>query len=133
MGNIFGGRSAAWSNGFLRDFIRSLSGPPKVGIVLDIHSGLGEPGSLEIFTEERRTKFERMKDWFDNARVTTLGDPASLGYTITGSLYQAFTKPDTDGPWHCAALEFGTRPITDVLLALQADNWLHCFANGQHE
>jgi hypothetical protein len=132
-GIIFGGRGATWSNEFVRDFLRTLPTFPEMGILLDIHTGLGEAGALEIFTEEREGKFERMKRWFHAQKVTTLGDFNSLGYTITGSLYQAFTKADTDSPWHCTALEFGTRPIMDVLLALQADNWLYCFANRKNQ
>lgn len=131
-GNIFGGRTATWSNRFLRDFIHSLPRPLEAGIVLDIHTGLGEAGELEMFTEERLGKFNRIKDWFKNRKVTTLGDRESLGYVITGSLYRAFTEPDTEGPWHCVAMEFGTQSLVQVLLALQADNWLHCFASGQH-
>jgi predicted deacylase len=131
-GNIFGGRAATWSNRLLRDFIRSLPSPLEAGIVLDIHTGLGEAGELEMFTEERLDKFSRIKDWFKSRKVTTLGDHQSLGYVITGSLYRAFTEPNTAGPWYCVAMEFGTQPLMQVLLALQADNWLHCFASGQH-
>jgi hypothetical protein len=95
-------------------------------------TGLGQPGELEIFTEESSHKFNRLKDWFSGHRVTTLGDRESLGYTITGSLYRAFTDANTQSPWHCVAMEFGTQQLIQVLLALQADNWLHCFAGGKH-
>jgi Protein of unknown function (DUF2817) len=131
-GNIFGGRAATWSNRLLRDFIRSLPNPLEAGIVLDIHTGLGEAGELEMFTEESLFKFNRIKDWFKSRKVTTLGDRESLGYVITGSLYRAFTEPNTGGPWHCVAMEFGSQSLVQVLLALQADNWLHAFAPGQH-
>jgi hypothetical protein len=47
-------------------------------------------------------------------------------------LYQAFTKANTNTPGRCAALEFGTLPIDQVLPAMQGDNWLHCFASRQH-
>jgi predicted deacylase len=127
-GIIFGGRAATWSNRLLRHFISSLSSALDAGVVIDIHTGLGEPGELEICTEERFSKFNRMKDWFGTRKLTTLGDPTSLGYVITGSLYRAFTEANTESPWHCAAMEFGTQPLIQVLLALQADNWLHCFA-----
>jgi hypothetical protein len=126
-GIIFGGKAPTWSNIFLREFIHSLPAVT-IGVVLDIHTGLGEVGQLEVFTEETGDKFRRLSDWLRKAKVTTLGDPRSLGYRIMGSLYQAFTRADANTPWHCAALEFGTQPLVQVLLALQADNWLHCFA-----
>ena len=100
--------------------------------MLDLHTGLGEAGQLEIFTEETLNKFQTITKWFEGRKVTTLGDRHSLGYKISGSLYQAFTAIDTDSPWFCAALDFGTQSLMNVLLALQADNWLHCFADGKH-
>jgi hypothetical protein len=132
-GIIFGGARASWSNVFFKNFIRSLPTSTEVGVVLDIHTGLGEAGGLEIFTEESGSKFKTMEEWFNSSKLTTVGNPESLGYTISGSLYQGLTSANTDSPWYCAALEFGTRPITDVLLALQADNWLHCFANEHNQ
>jgi hypothetical protein len=131
-GILFGGKSPTWSNRVLRDFIRSLPAPLEIGVVLDIHTGLGEMGQLEIFTEESGSKFDTLKQWFELKKVTTLGGIESLGYTIMGSLYQAFTKANSNSPWHCVALEYGTQPLVQVLLALQADNWLYCFAPEQH-
>jgi hypothetical protein len=129
-GIIFGGTKPTWSNAALRSFIRSLPKDLELGIVLDIHTGLGESGQLEIFTEETGDRFQQLKAWFPKHKVTTLGDKDSLGYEVTGSIERAFTSPGSHGPWFCITLEFGTRPITDVLLALQADNWLHCFASA---
>lgn len=126
-GIIFGGREPSWSNTVLREFIQELPTDLEVGVVLDFHTGLGHPGELEIFTEERYAKFGRIQKLFANNIVTTLGDPVGLGYVISGSLYRAFTEPNSTSPWHCVALEFGTRSLPQVLLALQADNWLHCF------
>jgi hypothetical protein len=130
-GIIFGGTSATWNHVLIRRFIDSLP-MLQVGIVLDLHTGLGEAGELEIFTEETLSKFQRIAKWFEGWRVTTLGGRDSLGYKISGSLYQAFTAADTDSPWHCVALEFGTQSLMNVLLALQADNWLYCFTDGKH-
>jgi Protein of unknown function (DUF2817) len=126
-GIIFGGSAPTWSHQFLKTFIDALPSPLAAGCVIDIHTGLGEVGQLEIFTEESGTKFERLQSWFERKTVTTLGRPESLGYCVTGSIFNAFATANADTPWHCAALEFGTRPLVEVLLALQADNWLHCF------
>jgi hypothetical protein len=131
-GIIFGGKAPTWSNAQLRQFISSLPIPLDIGVVLDIHTGLGESGQLEVFTEESGNKLVLLRKWFPGVKLTSLGDPISLGYPIAGSLYQAFTEANTNSPWHCVALEFGTKSLVDVLLALQADNWLHCFAGQNH-
>ena len=131
-GIIFGGNKPSWSHTFLNDFIRSLPVSIRFGCVIDIHTGLGKSGELEIFTEESSTKLVLLRKWFSGRLVTTLGDTESLGYQINGSVYQAFTPADAKTAWHCVALEFGTRPLVEVLLALQADNWLHCFAELDH-
>ena len=40
--------------------------------MIDIHTGLGEVGQLEIFTEEYGTKFERLQSLFQRKTVTPL-------------------------------------------------------------
>jgi hypothetical protein len=100
--------------------------------VLDFHTGLGEKGKLEILCEDPpdSAAFERCANWFAGTKVTSLGDTTSVGYEITGSIFQAFIRCQRSIRWTCAALEFGTESLTTVLLALQADNWLHCFRQG---
>jgi hypothetical protein len=129
-GIIFGGREPTQCNWMLRQFVASLPPTIRVGVVLDFHTGLGPPGALEILSEEMGPKFAALSRWFAGRKVTTLGDEASLGYRIEGSVYRAFTSPNSSTPWHCAALEFGTQPLPLVLAALRADNWLHCFSGG---
>lgn len=131
-GIIFGGTSATWCNRVLRDFVAALPRTVKHGAVLDFHTGLGERGGLEIFCEDKpdSTEFRRCAEWYAGHTVTSLGDAASVGYEITGSIFQAFTRSQRSIQWTCADLEFGTENLVKVLLALQADNWLHCFSQG---
>lgn len=131
-GIIFGGKAATWCNSILRTFVSQLPSSIRQGALLDFHTGLGESGSVEIFSEAKvDTKiFAQCVEWFSDYRVTSLGDPKSVGYEITGSIYQAFDQSQTLGAWTCVAAEFGTESVPKILLALQADNWLYCFAQG---
>jgi hypothetical protein len=42
-GIIFDGAKPAWSNITVREFVRSLPARPEIRIVLDIHTGFGNP------------------------------------------------------------------------------------------
>jgi hypothetical protein len=131
-GIFFGGTRPAWSNIAVREFVQSLPASIDLGIVLDIHTGLGNAGELEMSTDEIGMKYDRLTKWFPNRNVTNVGNSELLAYDITGGIELAFTQPGSDTPWHFVTLEFGTQPIKQVLLALQADNWLHCFGGTTH-
>jgi hypothetical protein len=120
------------SNIAVCEFVQSLPKSIDLGIVLDIHTGLGNSGELEMSTDETGVKYARLTKWFPTRKVTNVANSELLAYEITGGIELAFTRPDSDTPWHFVTLEFGTQPLIPVLLALQADNWLHCFGGATH-
>jgi len=50
---------------------------------------------------------------------------------VLGTVTEVFTSLPSGIEVGSVALEFGTRPIMEVLEALRADHWLHSKGNGQ--
>jgi hypothetical protein len=97
--------------------------------VVDIHTGLGpvaygEPivvGGSEGQNELAKVRF--------GAEVKTLTSGESASAILTGTLANAFDSWRADRDITFLGLEFGTKPVADVLAALRGDHWLHSAQN----
>jgi hypothetical protein len=131
-GLFFGGTGETWSNKTFKAVLAELlTEQVKHLAVLDLHSGLGQPGSCEpicVGTDLR--EYLRALKWFGPEVTSTVkGDSASA--SVSGSI--------ADGIHACAktisctyiALEFGTLPVKEVLNALRGDHWLYAYGNDQ--
>ncbi|MBX3495484.1 MAG: M14 family metallopeptidase [Parvibaculum sp.] len=127
----FGGLEPVWSNRTLRAIIRDEMGRADRVIFVDIHSGLGARGAGEMICtdSEASGSFKRMREWWGGiVRSTVDGD--SISSNVPGSIPVCFAEELKGREVTAGGLEFGTVPIREVTVALQADNWLH--QNGGH-
>lgn len=122
----FGGREPVWSNRTLRKILREEMGEAARVVFIDIHSGLGARGEGEIICTEAETSeaYKRMKRWWGaKVRSTVSGD--SISSNVPGSITVCLAEELQGREVTAMGLEFGTVPIGEVTIALQADNWLH--------
>jgi hypothetical protein len=93
--------------------------------VIDLHTGLGPSGYGELIgSGSTEADAERLQRWY-GPEVTRPGLGPSSSSVVSGSL-PVFLRRIAPAVEHTVlALEFGTRPIDEVLAALRADAWLH--------
>ncbi len=135
-GLFYGGVSETWSNATFRRIVAAHVAPATGRlVVLDLHTGLGpfaygEPilvGGGEQSSERARTRF--------GAEIKSLESGESSSSVLTGTLEHALHDgaANRDGAADrditFFGLEFGTKPIVDVLAALRGDHWLHTAKN----
>jgi len=150
-GLFYGGKGPCWSNTMLRRLLREHipAGATRLA-VLDIHTGLGPCGYGEpIYADDSPKGFKRARRWYgpELTRITgyTVESPTGKGVrpegvrpesrqsggglsssaAVSGALVAAFDDLDPSLEVTYLTLEFGTRPILEVLGALRADSWLH--------
>jgi hypothetical protein len=130
-GLFFGGTTETWSAAAFKQIIGTLVPRATTRLVaIDIHTGLGpaaygEPiviGGTEGQNELAKARF--------GAEVKILASGESASAVLTGTLANAFESWRTDRDITFIGLEFGTKPVTDVLAALRGDHWLHGARNG---
>lgn len=124
-GMYFGGSRPVWSNTVWREILaRHCSGAAHV-IHLDIHSGLGPYGVGELIYSDPRTTpaFARAQAlWGD--RVTCSQDGSSTSVPLTGETEWAVKDAVGFDAVTSVTLEFGTVPVSEMIAAVRADNWL---------
>ncbi len=124
-GLFYGGDRPAASLVNLRDILQThASRYARIGWI-DVHTGLGPRGHGEKIYAGRRDEAEvaRARGWWGaDIAVPYQGSSASVDITghLAGLIYQAC--PDSEPT--LMALEFGTQPWADVVLALRGRNWL---------
>ncbi len=129
-GLFYGGRAPAWSNTTVREILaRHCAGARRIGHI-DLHTGLGPFGVGEIITKASLPGCaDRCAAWL--GAVTTTTDGTSVSAKLSGDLGEVW-KPVAPGVEITAlTLEFGTRPLADMLDALRMDNWLHAHGTVQ--
>jgi predicted deacylase len=125
-GLFYGGTGETWSARMLLRVLREVL-PPTVRrlAVLDLHTGLGPPAYGEpILDAGDRTVRERALRWF-GADVRDLSAGESVSALLTGTMARGIERARPELELTAIGLEFGTRPVMDVLTALRADHWLH--------
>jgi hypothetical protein len=133
-GMFYGGSAETWSVRTFKNVLATLV-PKTVRrlIALDVHTGLGPAGYGEpIFAGGGPRDFERAVACFGKEVVSmTAGESASA--VVTGSIADAVTAWSADCETTYLALEFGTRPLLEVLTALRGDHWLHARQRPQSD
>jgi hypothetical protein len=66
----------------------------------------------------------RAQAWYGKELTTPEGGD-SHSAVVVGTLGQGLERAFKDAEITAMALEYGTQPVPDVMLALRADNWLH--------
>jgi hypothetical protein len=125
-GLFYGGTRASWSNTTLRRILQDQLAPSVRKLaVLEFHTGLGPPGYGEpSYLVPPDAGFERAKKWY-GPEVTSIVIGDAVSAYVTGVLPDAFRDLTPTIEVTHIAVEYGTRPIMEVLSALRADGWLH--------
>lgn len=124
-GLYYGGASPAWSNVVLRGLIHArLRAVPRVGVI-DVHTGLGEPGvgTLLFSGAPDGDECRRARAWWgaDELEIEQLGE--AISPPLDGEMPTAFDA--VPGDVTRVTLEYGTRPMLEVMTALRAETWMH--------
>ena len=124
-GLFYGGVRPAWGNRALRSIMRkSGAGRQRMGWI-DFHTGLGPRGHGEMIYSGRNVPADlaRTRAWWGE-EVTSFHDGSSASATLTGVNYNVVYDECTGVTYAGMALEYGTLPLTDMIDALRADQWL---------
>lgn len=126
-GLFYGGAKKTWSRLTLEDIISTELRDAKNIVVVDYHSGLGQPGTGELICVEADTSkaYQRAVHFYGRRVKSTIAigsDTKSVSADVHGSIDRLFQARNE---LTYVALEFGTVSILEVLEALRADNWLY--------
>lgn len=125
-GLFFGGTEPTWSRRtFLGLCQRHLAQRRHVALI-DLHTGLGPYGYGEpiCLHQPGSAGFQRVRAWYGE-QVTSPEEGNSTSAVVVGTLSEGLVGALAHAQVTGLALEYGTQPVPDVLLALRADNWLH--------
>ncbi len=138
-GIFFGGRRPTWSRQVLEMiFSLDLARAKRVGVI-DYHTGLGPRGHGEriCIHGPDSDAAARARTWYrDDLTSPALGTSSSVelsGANVTGMERALGIAGDSGRELTAIALEYGTQPTREVLLALRADNWLHLHGDPASE
>jgi len=123
-GLFFGGTKPAWGNVTLRAAMQAQATRARLGW-LDIHTGLGPWGHAEkiLSGTDDAAHLARARAWWGND-VTSIYDGSSASALITGGNFMALLEECPHTQYTGVALEYGTLPLTDMIMALRGDAWL---------
>jgi len=121
-----------WSNRLWRELVHRHTANARRVAVVDIHTGLGAHGEVEIIFRGRRDaqSLERSRAWY-GPRVTTSEDGTSSSTEIDGNTPRAVEDAVGDAELTAITMELGTLPPREVLDALRADHWVAREAAGR--
>lgn len=125
-GLFYGGNAPAWSNTTFRRIVRRHIAGAERAALLDIHTGLGPHGQGEIISGDMPgspAHARALNWWGDRVKSPRAGE--SVSAEPSGTLKNAFREMLPRAEVTAATLEFGTFPATQMLHAMQAENWLH--------
>ena len=124
-GLFYGGAEPTWCQATLRQILgREARRCQRLGW-LDLHTGLGEAGKGERIFAARDDDATRMRAkawWGPHVSFTEDGNAASS--RLHGNLWEAAYQECPQAAYTGIALEFGTRPLPEVLAALRFDHWV---------
>lgn len=126
-GLFFGGNGPTWSHQAWRTIIRQHAKGARRIVHLDFHTGLGAYGDCEVIfgtTKFKKGDLERARAWF--GKVAFTGDGGDLlSANVQGVNCNAIPEEMPEAEVTAVALEYGTKPVMEVLNALRADHWLY--------
>ncbi|MBK9135355.1 MAG: M14 family metallopeptidase [Betaproteobacteria bacterium] len=128
-GLFFGGHRPTWSRQTLTHVLEEHGQRcARIGWI-DVHTGLGPSGHGERIFADRNdpVALARARAWWarDGATVTSMYDGSSASAELTGLLYNAAYLHCPQAEYTGIAIEYGTRPMAEVMTALRADQWLY--------
>ena len=124
-GLFYGGRNPTWSQQTLRHVLQEHATACSRLAWIDLHTGLGPSGHGErIFAcRDEAAALARARAWW-GPEVTSIYDGSSTSARLTGLMWTAAYEEAPQAEYTGIALEYGTRPLPEVVDALRADQWL---------
>jgi len=131
-GMFYGGTTPAWSNQTIHRVARDHLASASEIVWIDIHTALGPFGTAECIVDYATDSEQYQRSvsfWGDRVKSAVSGD--SYSAHVSGSMIAGISNryPALVG----AGLEFGTRPVSEVIQALIADQWLHRYGQVELE
>ncbi|HEY1751053.1 MAG TPA: M14 family metallopeptidase [Caulobacteraceae bacterium] len=125
-GVFFGGTGPSWARRTQEAIYGEYLGQAGRIAIIDYHTGLGPWGYAEpIMSDPAGSEaFQRGAAWY-GCNVTTPLDGSSTSAVTAGDNLAAAPQLLQHAEVTGMALEYGTKPLADVFLALRADAWLH--------
>ena len=126
-GLFYGGSAPTWSRLTIERVLRQHGAGVRRLAWMDVHTGLGPSGHGErIFAARPDVQtLARARAWWgaDGGTVTALHDGSSSASQVSGMLWQAAYSACPQAEFTGMALEYGTVPLAQTLLALRFDHW----------
>ena len=125
-GLFYGGVEPTWSNTTMRAIARAHARGAAHVAWIDLHTGLGPKGFGERIlsaNDDPRGAAAARAIW--GAEVKALFEGSSVSARLTGMMVAAMREECADARFDAITIEYGTRPIREVLDALRGDHWLH--------
>lgn len=125
-GVFYGGRGPVWSHRTLVKHLRRRAAQAANIAFIDLHTGLGPHGHGEIIGGHTigMPGHARVAAWFDG-EATSPEAGSSSSAVVTGDTLKGISRSLPAAELTGITLEYGTRPLEEVLEAVRADNWLH--------
>jgi hypothetical protein len=131
LGVFYGGDQPTWSRRTLTDLYEHyLRGAGRIAII-DYHTGLGPWGYGEqiIVAPPVSPRFRRAAGWYGAAITSPAAGGDSTSAEIVGDGLSFAPSFLAHAEVTAMALEFGTKPVMDVINAVRADAWLHAYGD----
>ena len=126
-GLFYGGQEPTRSHRIMRELADTRVAGARRVVLLDLHTGLGEWGEVEIITHEPSWSdaFRRTVSWWGDRVASNAGGGDSVSAELAGEWMEATQRWLLPAETTAGALEWGTVDSITVIQALRADNWLH--------
>lgn len=124
-GVFFAGNAPTWSNATMREVLRRHVRGARRLHWIDIHTGLGPTGHGEMIYAGRDLTADLARTracW--GPQVTSVFEGSSASALVEGTIGNAAYDECPGTAFAGIALEFGTRPLGQVIDALRVDHWV---------
>ncbi len=124
-GLFFGGHRPTWSHQTLRHVLQEHASRCQRLSWIDLHTGLGPSGHGERIYAYRPddTALARARMVW-GPEVTSIYDGSSASAVLTGLMWNVVDEECMQAEYTGLAMEYGTQPLDQVMLALRAEQWL---------
>lgn len=124
-GLFYGGTAATQARMIWENILESHFRDRSCVALLDIHTGLGKPGTAELisYLPEKSKDFQEMARWF-NGTLRSMQGGDSVTSPVSGTLTEGFDRIASMRSY-AIGLEFGTCSPLRILNAMRYDTWAH--------
>lgn len=121
----FGGLAPTWSQLTFRQVLQQHLGHARHIAWIDLHTGLGPHGHGErIFAcTDTDASLQRARQWW-GPDITSVDNGSSQSVPLSGPIQMAIYEACPQAAYTGICLEFGTLPLSQMVVAMRADHWL---------